>query len=202
MPDDKPIPPTQQVAEASETSAVKNKQGTERLVTRLELIARYAEQRADENYRFRTFVKHRLKLTDAELDSMVHETTNAVARQIDCTQCAQCCKTSQVLVDEADIAKVAERLKLPVAEFKQRYVASDRSGEQYFKTAPCPFLIDNRCSVYEDRPKACRDFPYLHELGFRERMLMAIDNTAFCPIVFNTFERLKERLPFRKQGRR
>ena len=65
-------------------------------------------------------------------------------------------------------------------------------------TVPCPFLKENVCSVYEDRPKACRDFPYLHEPGFRTRMITLIENTALCPIVYNTCEQLKTILPFRK----
>jgi hypothetical protein len=48
--------------------------------------------------------------------------------------------------------------------------------------------------VYEDRPQACRDFPYLHTKGFRGRSLTALANATMCPIVFNVWQRLKQRL--------
>lgn len=169
-----------------------------KLITKLELIERYARNRENENWKFRTFVKHRLKMPDEELDALVRETTDDVWMQIDCTQCANCCRTMQVIVDDADIVRLAGRLGMTKQTFTRRYVKFDANKEGYFATAPCPFLKDNVCSVYEDRPKACRDFPYLHEKEFRTRMMAAIENTALCPIVFNTYEELKRRLPFRK----
>ncbi|MEP6755308.1 MAG: YkgJ family cysteine cluster protein, partial [Chthonomonadales bacterium] len=69
-------------------------------------------------------------------------------------------------------------------------------GEKYMIRTPCEFLSGNKCSVYESRPKACRDFPYLHNSQFRQRMLTAIDNTEICPIAYNVMEILKLELEF------
>jgi Fe-S-cluster containining protein len=170
----------------------------DRIIREIPLIEQYAAKKEDENWRFRTFVKHRLDMEDDELDALVQETTNAVWSRIDCTQCANCCRSLQVMVDGADIARLATRLKLTEQEFNRRYVEFDANGESYFASSPCPFLKDNVCSVYEDRPKACHDFPYLHEPGFRTRMIMMIENTALCPIVYNTCEQLKSKLSFRR----
>jgi len=30
---------------------------------------------------------------------------------------------------------------------------------QFWLEAPCPFLIDNKCSIYEDRPLICKAYP-------------------------------------------
>jgi Fe-S-cluster containining protein len=170
----------------------------EKLITEIPLIQRYAARREDENWRFRTYVKHRLKMEDDQLDAVVQETTDAVWSQIDCTRCAQCCRTLQVVVDHQDAARLAKRLNMSASEFKRRYMKFDEHKEGYFAASPCPFLKENACSVYEDRPKACRDFPYLHEPKFRTRMITFIENTALCPIVYNTCERLKTRLQFRR----
>jgi len=56
--------------------------------------------------------------------------------------------------------------------------------------------------VYEDRPQACRDFPYVHEPNFRSRTLSMIDNTATCPIVFNVWQQLKGRVGYRPRATR
>jgi uncharacterized protein len=178
----------------------------EKIITEIPLMEEYAAKREDENWRFRTYVKHRLDMGDEKLDAIVKETTDAVWSKVDCTQCAHCCRTLQVVVDNDDAARLAQRLGISASAFKRRYMRYDEHKEGYFAASPCPFLKDNVCSVYEDRPKACRDFPYLHEPRFRTRMIMFVENTAICPIVYNTCEQLKRRLEFRrpkaKAGRR
>ena len=73
-------------------------------------------------------------------------------------------------------------------------------GVKHFLASPCAFLQpDGACAVYEDRPQACRDFPYLHEPNFRGRTLAAIENTAVCPIVFNVWRLLKQQFPVGKR---
>jgi hypothetical protein len=38
-------------------------------------------------------------------------------------------------------------------------------------SAPCPFLKDKRCAVYEHRPANCRSYPYLDRPEFTARPL-------------------------------
>jgi uncharacterized protein len=164
-----------------------------RIITRLDLIEQLSRRRAGENARFRTLVKQS-PIADAELDSIVEETGGEVERQIDCTACGNCCRTLQVVVDDTDIRRLARGLCLPPRELERRYVKQAPDGVKHMARTPCPFLEGNRCSVYEDRPKSCRDFPYLRADGFRKRMLVMIDNASTCPIVFNTLEELKQKL--------
>jgi Fe-S-cluster containining protein len=105
------------------------------------------------------------------------------------------------VVDDFDIGRLARRLGVKPEALKRKHVRRAEDGALVFNRQPCPFLEGNICTVYEDRPQACRDYPFLHESGFRQRMLMVLDNTFICPIVFNTTERLKRRLPFRKPKR-
>jgi Fe-S-cluster containining protein len=174
---------------------------SQRIITEIELMERYANDRADENWRFRTYVKHRLNLGDAALDTVVRDTADEVMEQVDCTTCGHCCRTLQIVVDDFDIGRIARRLGEKPEVVKRKYVRREKDGELVFNRQPCPFLEGNICTVYEDRPQACRDYPFLHETGFRQRMLMFLDNTFVCPIVFNTCESLKRRLPFRKRKR-
>src|SRR5206468_746907 len=109
-------------------------------------------------------------------DAIVQETTDEVWSQIDCMKCANCCRTLQVVIDRADIQRLAARLEMKPAEFTRRFVKAEEDRTQIIAQSPCPFLgEDNRCTVYEDRPKACRDFPYLHEKHFTSRTFVMIE---------------------------
>ena len=170
------------------------------IIREIPLIQRYARHNEAEDYRFRAFLKGRLNLSNKELDALVRETTDAVWKQIDCTTCAHCCRSLQVVVDAKDIQRLAERLGMTPKQFSRRYVQVAEDRTRIFTAIPCPFLgEDNRCTVYEDRPQACRDFPFLHNDGFRHRTLIMIENTAVCPIVFNVWQALKRRLMPRKR---
>jgi Fe-S-cluster containining protein len=171
------------------------------IIREIPLIQRYARHNEAEDYRFRVFLKLRLKLTTEETDEIARQTTDEVWKQIDCTQCAHCCRTLQVVVDGNDVDRLAARFGMTSRQFSRRYVAVDDDRTRYFAASPCPFLgEDNRCTVYEDRPKACRDFPYMHEKHFVGRSLMMISNTSVCPIVFNVWQRLKSKLKFHRRG--
>ena len=50
-------------------------------------------------------------------------------------------------------------MKLPA--FEAEFLQVDEDGDKVFKSMPCPFLGgDNLCSIYDVRPKACREFPH------------------------------------------
>jgi len=67
------------------------------------------------------------------------------------------------------------------------------------RTTPCPFLKDNLCSVYEDRPADCSGYPYLHEPEFVSRTLGMVERTFICPIVYEVMEALKRSTGFRRR---
>ncbi len=174
----------------------------DKLIRDIPLIQRYSRHNEGEDFAFRAFLKGRLNLSNVELDAMVQETTEEVWKQIDCLKCGNCCRTLQIVVDDKDIQRLAQRLKTTTQQFAKQYVGIDEYQTQFLKSTPCVFLgEDNRCSVYEDRPQACHDFPYLHSEDFRSRTFMMIDNTSVCPIVFNVWQQLKERLKFRRKRR-
>jgi len=176
--------------------------GADRIIREIPLIQRYARHNEAEDFRFRDFLKGCLNLSVQATDEIVRKTTDEVWQQIDCLQCGNCCRTLEVVVDKADVSRLSERLGVTPEQFSRKYVKTAEDGTRHFAASPCAFLgEDNRCSVYEDRPKACRDFPYLHEKHFTSRSLMMIDNTATCPIVFNVWQALKQRLGFRRGGR-
>jgi len=171
----------------------------DRIIREIPLIERYSRHNESEDVRFRTYLKVRLDQTSEETDAIVRKTTDEIWSQIDCTKCAHCCKTMQVAVDATDVKRLAARLGITPQKFSRRYTKVDEYRERWFAKSPCEFLgEDNCCTIYEDRPKACRDFPYLHSDHFVGRTMMMISNTSRCPIVFNVWQALKVRLGFRR----
>ena len=169
---------------------------SDQIIREIPLIARYSRHNEDADWRFRSYLKAHPTLSDSKLDRVVEEETERVWAQIDCTKCANCCKTLQIAVDAADITRLARRLGVKRNDFVKQYVLTDESDHtQYFASTPCQFLgEDNRCTVYEDRPKACQDYPYLRKARFRSRTISMISNCSTCPIVFNVWQALKARL--------
>jgi hypothetical protein len=101
------------------------------------------------------------------LAAICHQTERAIGQKVGCRRgCVACCDYSvSVLGFEAD--RIAARvLTLPEDQRKQivaRTVEAVERGmdkletlERLAKRFPCPLLIDGLCSVYEDRPIACR----------------------------------------------
>jgi uncharacterized protein len=166
------------------------------LITDIPLIERRARQNERQDVSFRAFLKGS-EMPDRKLDEIVHRTTDMVWKQIDCTTCGNCCRTLQVPVDDEDAARLAARLKVTKEQFLAEYVTpgDDPDTPFIFAASPCSFLGDgNRCTVYEDRPKACRDYPFLYRDDFRGRTFLTIGNLSVCPIVHNVWESLKGRL--------
>ncbi len=78
-------------------------------------------------------------------------------------------------------------------DFIDAYLRVDEEDDYVLKSAPCPFLgADNHCSVYDDRPKACREYPHTDRKKMVQIMDLTYKNTLVCPAVFEIVERLKK----------
>ena len=167
-------------------------------------LRQLAQEKGDENWRFRKFLKVRCRLKPQEIDQRVFAATERVWAGIDCTTCANCCREVRPTFSEEETGRLALRLKMSPQQFIESYLESTVPGDTnpwQTRTTPCPFLKDNRCSVYEDRPADCRGYPYLDEPGFAFRTIGMIERTSTCPIVFEVMEELKKSLQFAKNGR-
>ncbi len=166
-----------------------------RLETDLEKIKRIAIKKRDENYRFRSYLKM-LDIETEELDSIVHGIYEEVRAQIDCTKCANCCKELTTEFDKNEIKIFAKGLNMPPEKFKQKYLTptEDEPGKFFIDALPCPFLENNLCVNYENRPESCVSFPHLHKPFFTSRLFGVVGNYSVCPIVFNVYEQLKDLL--------
>lgn len=174
-----------------------------KLITDIETIARMSEQNEDENIDFRCFLKGDLDWSDKRLDALVHKILKSVASGIDCTKCANCCRSTSTGLLPDEIERLAVRLGLSIQEFEDKYITTgDFHNEKMIAEIPCPFLNDCTCTVYEDRPSACKEYPHIQKDGFLSRSLSVLGNAEICPIVFNVLEQLKEHFGWQSRRRR
>ncbi|MBI5915790.1 MAG: YkgJ family cysteine cluster protein [Bacteroidetes bacterium] len=128
-----------------------------------------------------------------QLDQLADEVHEAVFSKIDCLDCAGCCAGIPPIVTKSDTGRIAKELGMKPAEFERQYLVEDEDGDTVMNATPCPFLqSDNKCRIYEVRPKACRQYPHTDYLSFSKNMKLHAPNTAICPGVFHILRRLDE----------
>lgn len=71
--------------------------------------------------------------------------------------CAHCCRMA-TLISTVEAEAIARVTGLPMTmPADEVFVRGDASAEQaQYEGQPCPMLKDERCSIYADRPFACR----------------------------------------------
>jgi len=162
----------------------------------IEKIARLAEQREDENYRFRVFLKGQ---EDDKIDIMVHKMDKEIRSQIDCKECGNCCIHLHPSVTDEEIETLSRLDHHTPIEYVAKNIVNDNSENmKYLKDTPCKYLHDKKCSIYLERPEDCKSYPHTQKEHFIHRTYSMIDNYGICPIVFNLFEQLKMELKFKK----
>ena len=136
----------------------------------------------------------RLTATDPrKLDERVHALHEAVFETISCLDCANCCRTLGPRITDTDVRRIAAALRIKPSVFVGRYLRMDEEGDYIFQSMPCPFLgRDNYCSIYDDRPKACREYPHTDRRRVYQVMTLALKNSSICPAVFEILERLRK----------
>lgn len=141
----------------------------------------------------KALVKKLKKSKPKSLDATVHQLHDETFEQIDCLECANCCKTTSPAIYERDIDRLAKHLKLKPSKLIEQYLEKDTDDDYVFRSAPCPFLDhENYCMVYESRPLACREYPHTNRKRFYQVLDLSLKNTEICPAVADIFEQLKK----------
>lgn len=155
----------------------------------LEQFRNKSARKAAENRKF----LNRLRQKDArKVDDWFHTQHEAVFEEVDCLTCANCCKTTSPIFYQNDIERVAKALRMKPGDFVEKYLRVDEDHDYVLKSAPCPFLgPDNYCSVYDERPKACREYPHTDRKKMVQIMDLTYKNTLVCPAVLEMVERIK-----------
>lgn len=127
------------------------------------------------------------------LDSVVHQLHQEVFEKIDCLECANCCKSISPIITDKDIERLSKHLRMKPSKFIEKYLFFDKDNDYVYNQAPCPFLMaDNYCMVYEQRPKACREYPHTDRKKLYQLLPITLKNTFYCPAVYEIVEELKK----------
>ena len=133
---------------------------------------------------FRKTLSQLKKRKDNQVDKLFHEAHDRAFEKIDCLQCAACCTFVGPRWTRQDIRRVAKALRMKEAEFEYTYLRVDEDGDFVFQSMPCPFLgKDKYCSIYEDRPKACREYPHTDRRKMKQIFKLTLRNSTCCPAV-------------------
>ena len=159
----------------------------------LEQLPQRAKDTARET---KSFFQRLKKRPPKKLDKITQGIHEEVFAQTNCLDCANCCKTTGPLFERKDIIRIAKYLRLKPAQFEAQYLRIDEENDWVLQQVPCAFLEeDNTCSIYDVRPKACREFPHTDRPKIYQIAQHTQKNVAICPAAFSIVEKMKERLP-------
>jgi Fe-S-cluster containining protein len=97
---------------------------------------------------------------------MEHDLWYKDGLRFECLQCGSCCSgfSGTVRVSDEEISALAQRLGLPEADFRKHYTRVVGGGAISLIEKPnkdCIFFDrDGGCTVYADRPRQCRTWPF------------------------------------------
>ena len=91
---------------------------------------------------------------------------------------------------------LSKSFKQKPQQFIEQYLRIDEDNDYVLQSVPCTFLdSDNKCFIYDVRPKACREFPHTDRKKFNQITDLTLLNVAICPAAFNIVEKMKVKMP-------
>ena len=171
------------------------------MVTDLAEVYRLGTAKAKENLAFRRYLSAR-RWSEKRFQVVAAD----IQAHIDCRSCANCCRNATVSLSRFDVDKIASFFRITAEDAARRYMDPDPEAPALRNlrnsASGCIFLEQNLCTIYDVRPKACRDFPHIavgsHTLGGRAA---SHDRwAAHCPIIFNALETYKHLTGYQQPG--
>ena len=152
-----------------------------------------AERNDEKNYQFLRGLKQQSFEKVDRIALQLHQEAFSI---VDCTRCANCCRTMRIGVTHEDIPRIAKHLGMAPEEFVIAYLEPNKEAGGYrMKMIPCPFLgDDNKCKIYDVRPEGCRAYPYTDKPAFPTRSIAHSQSAVVCPAVFYIVEQMKKRM--------
>jgi Fe-S-cluster containining protein len=159
----------------------------------LDNITKLAEEKHAETKKY--FAKLRKK-PPKKLDVIMQELHDNEFANTDCLTCANCCKTTSPIFTDKDVARISKYFRMKEHQFITTYLQRDEDDFLVLNQSPCTFLdeIDNTCSIYNVRPKACSEYPHTNRKRFVQLTHLTLKNTEVCPAAYNIVEELKKKL--------
>ena len=132
-------------------------------------------------------------IVPTDMPELVNRADATVWRDVNCMECANCCKTMTPTFNKADITRISAHVGLTPKEFKAKWLLKeDETGDWINKTQPCQFLEGNKCGIYEVRPADCAEFPHHNKKPFDAYNETFKNNLIHCPATLTLVDRLKK----------
>ena len=155
-------------------------------------LPKLSKDKHNENKKFFAKLK---KKPPKNLDYVMQELHEEEFEKTNCLTCANCCKTTGPLFTDKDIDRISKHFRQKPQQFINQYLRIDEDNDYVLQSVPCTFLgADNYCSIYEVRPKACREFPHTDRKKFQQISNLTLKNVAMCPAAFNIVEAMKNKI--------
>lgn len=159
----------------------------------------YQEKAVQKQKSHKKFLDQLKKKPPRNLDYLVQEIHEEIFEEIDCLSCANCCKTTGPLYTEKDIERISKHLRMKPADFEARFLRIDEDQDKVLQQLPCFFLnTDNTCSIYEVRPKACREYPHTDRKKIYQINSLMMKNIALCPAAYTFVEKMQQLVATKK----
>ena len=161
----------------------------------LENLEKYAKDKHMENKKYFEKLK---KKTPKNLDYIMQDLHETEFNKTNCLSCANCCKTTGPLFNNLDIERISKYLRQKPQQFINQYLQNDEDNDYVLQKLPCSFLDqENKCIIYDVRPKACREFPHTDRKKFQQITEITLKNIPICPAAFRIVEEMKKKLPLK-----
>lgn len=159
---------------------------------------RKLKQKFNANRRsLRAFITRTENNPPKQLDSLVEELDKEVWKEVNCLECANCCKRMSPTYTAQDIKRIATHLSMTTKDFKEKWLCKDEKGVDWVNLSqPCQFLDlkTNMCTIYEVRPADCADFPHFNKKPQKDYLYINKQNIEYCPASMLMVEKLKKAL--------
>ncbi len=150
--------------------------------------ANWKQKSQKEQKKFKKFLS---KKPDRKVIRKLPDLHEEAFAEIDCLDCANCCKNHSPRFKTPDIKRIAKFLGLKEGDFTQQYLILDNENDYVLQSSPCTFLNqDNTCQIYEVRPSDCARYPYTDEDVLLKRKHITLKNTIVCPAVYFVLNKL------------
>ena len=114
--------------------------------------------------------------------------TQSILKHYSCPEScnASCCKTHIIDFHRKEYEKILKNVDKESARIlRSNVVKSELEGCYKAIVGQCPLLINSKCRIYDNRPQACRNFPFViyqdAEIGFGLTLLL-------CPMSVNIIQ--------------
>jgi len=151
---------------------------------------------AENKSSFKRFLTKLEKKPPRSLDILAVAADIEMWKKTDCLSCANCCKTMSPTYTRTDMRRIAAHTGMSVFQFRQKYLRRDRDGDWINKSLPCQFLnpADNKCTIYEVRPRDCAGFPHHTRKRMIDYMHVFKQNIEYCPATYRVVEIMRNKL--------